>query len=123
MQRVWLVGGQMQEQQDLVELLRASGWWVQVFPSLDALERNGHEKPFAVVLDADRMELEDRDIRRVRKRWDSAGILIVSSQSYHPRLEGSMGTEICACIRRPLDDEEVNFLLRNVCGSGRLPKR
>jgi YesN/AraC family two-component response regulator len=65
-----------------------------------------------VVLDLDMVTVQNRFFRSLKSENPHVNILTVSSHPYHPHLKEAMTHDICACFRKPLDTEEIEFWLK-----------
>jgi DNA-binding NtrC family response regulator len=88
--------------------------------SLDELA-SAVQKSFchAVILDLDSLPVDNRFIRNLCK--DAPGLCVIgtSSRTFHPELEESMRAHISACLSKPVDEDELIFWLKSICGGPR----
>ena len=68
-----------------------------------------------VLLDLDSLPVDDRFILKLRKQIPSLPIVGISERSYHPELKESLSSQICACIVKPTDFEELIYCIRSFC--------
>jgi DNA-binding NtrC family response regulator len=67
-----------------------------------------------VLLDLDLASPGNEFFRRVKKLHPLLNILTMSERPFHPELREAMTHHICACLRKPLDIEELEFWLKTV---------
>jgi|APSaa5957512622_1039677.scaffolds.fasta_scaffold30014_2 DNA-binding NtrC family response regulator len=66
----------------------------------------------ALILDLDTVSLDNRSIRRISNLNPKKPILCTSADRIHPELEEAIGNYIYACISKPVDPEEILYLLK-----------
>lgn len=121
---------------DLVALIdRKSKGWIQVESRLEALDFRVHPAGSleevhtlaaqtgcqAVILDLDVVEIPNRFFRSLKQSYPGLTILATSSRPFHPHLKEAMTHHICACFRKPIEIEEMEYWLKAVVG--RAPAR
>jgi DNA-binding NtrC family response regulator len=65
-----------------------------------------------VILDMDTVAVDNRFFRELKRRAPGLSLLALSSRSYHPGLEEALGSHICACLAKPLDQEEFRYWMK-----------
>jgi DNA-binding NtrC family response regulator len=68
-----------------------------------------------VILDLDSLPVDNRFFKEFRRQNPGLPVMVLSSRSFHPELEQVMSKHICACIRKPLDPEELTYCIRSFC--------
>jgi len=115
-ERVLLASRDPAQQQDLQDQLGKAGYRVVHVDGLEEVsERLRREKISNLFLDLDGVTANDRFIRALTRQIPQLCIIVLSTRSHHPELRESMGGPICACIRKPLDPDEVLFCLESLC--------
>ncbi len=74
-----------------------------------------------VILDLDSLPVDNRSIKDLRRQHPGLRIMGLSSSSYHPELEQAMSDDICACLRKPLDLDELIYCIKSFCQNGDEP--
>jgi len=76
----------------------------------------------AVILDLDSLPVDNRFIRNLCK--DNPGLCVIgtSSRMFHPELEDSMRAYISACLSKPVDEDELIYWLKSICGGKPRPR-
>ncbi len=88
--------------------------------SLDELAAAVREKScHGVILDLDGLPVDNRFIRNLCKDNPDLCVIGVSTRTFHPELEESMRTHISACLSKPVDEDELIYWLKSICGRGR----
>ncbi|MDY0040019.1 MAG: hypothetical protein RBS57_06870 [Desulforhabdus sp.] len=73
----------------------------------------------AIILDLDTVPADDSFIKKLRGIHSALCIIFLSSRSFHPELKESFSNYVCACIKKPVNPEEVLFCLKNLCAAGK----
>jgi len=82
------------------------------FSSLDGLiESNRY---IAVVIDIDSVPIENRTIRHLSLKYPGFGFLCTSKNRFHPELKDAICYHIYACLNKPVDPDELFYLLRSI---------
>jgi DNA-binding NtrC family response regulator len=72
----------------------------------------------AVILDLDSLPVDNRFIRKLCKENPALCLIGTSRGTFHPELEESMRSHISACLSKPVDEDELIYWLKSVCGGG-----
>jgi DNA-binding NtrC family response regulator len=67
-----------------------------------------------VILDLDTLPVDKGFFRQLKKIEPSLCIMGLSSRSFHPGLEEAMSHHIYACLRKPVDQEELVFWIKSL---------
>ena len=67
-----------------------------------------------VILDLDSVPTDTFFFRQLKRSHPGLKIIVASRQSYHPELEEAMSHHIFAIISKPVDPDEIVFLLKNI---------
>lgn len=96
-------------------LLRALDYRVHFAQTLEEVQRLAKETGCRVViLDLDLVQIPNRFFRSLKKSHPDLTVLATSSRSFHPELREALTHHICACFRKPIVTEEVEFWLKTV---------
>ena len=68
----------------------------------------------AVIMDIDSVPLDNRSIRNLVLEYPGTCILCVSKDRFHPELKDAICYHIYACLRKPVDPDELQFWLRSI---------
>jgi DNA-binding NtrC family response regulator len=99
----------------LGEILARTQYRVKVFVNLEELQTYLHTDPCrAVIIDMDELPVDKQFFRNLKRLQPALSILALSSRSFHPELEEAMSRHIYACLNKPVDPEEMIFLLRGI---------
>lgn len=105
--------------QALCRWLREEHYEVVTPADVEHLEAELNRVEGAVLLlDLDSVPLPSSSIRLLRRRYPQLPIMVLSSRSFHPELASVMQSDIYACLRKPLDQEELLYWLRTLCKGG-----
>ncbi|KJS28903.1 MAG: hypothetical protein VR64_22615 [Desulfatitalea sp. BRH_c12] len=96
--------------------------------TIDALGGLAHaisEHEYAtVMIDLSCVPVDNRDIKDLRHRLPATHFIIISNSHFHPQLQEAIQQSIYACMVKPLDPDELLYLLRGIQGEcpGNPPK-
>ena len=65
------------------------------------------------ILDLDSLHVDNRLIRKLKRKNPSLRIIGFSSRSFHPELQEAMSSHIYACLGAPVDEEELVFWVKS----------
>ncbi len=120
---VMVVTSDKEHWRSLCALLRQSAYDAVRVESLDHLADNVERRNCRIViLDLDKMPVENRFLRQLRRDYPGLHIIGLSSRSFHPELEEAMSSHICACLGRPPDPDELVYCLKSLCGNAFAPE-
>jgi len=101
---------------NLCGLLKQENHNVVELYSLLSLKKIVQDTPCRVViLDLDSVPVDNRFIKEFRRQNPGLPIMVLSSRSFHPELEQVMSKHICACLRKPPDQEELLYCIKSFC--------
>jgi hypothetical protein len=103
------------EWEDLVSSLHADN--CQVIFSL-AMEKLGEcirkTGSIAVVIDLDFISVDNRAVRKYAQGFPEVSFFGASIDRFHPDLQDAISNHFCACLRKPIDLDEIVFWLRSL---------
>lgn len=67
-----------------------------------------------LLLDLDGKEITNRQIRDFRRSHAGVQIVAFSSRNYHPELKDSLREDVCACLGKPLNADELIYWLNSI---------
>lgn len=112
---VVVIDADQQQSRNLCTLLQHQGYRVIPLDSPDDLEGQLQTDPEVVVLlSLDTVAVDSQFLRTLKKKHPNLHLLGLSGLSYHPGLEEVIGTYLYACLRKPLDLEELHFWLKSI---------
>ena len=65
------------------------------------------------ILDLDSLAVDNRLIKKLKRKYPSLRIIGLSSRSFHPELQEAMSNHIYACLGTPVDEEELVFWVKS----------
>ncbi len=71
-----------------------------------------------VIFDLDSVTVDNRYFRDLKRRCPGLFIIAVSGRPIHPELKESLGNYIFACLGKPIDPDELIYLLRSIFCDG-----
>ncbi len=93
---------------------------IHSMPDLDRCLQKGH--CLVVIVDLDTVAIDNRVIRDLKIKNPGLYFLCVSSDRVHPELEDALYYHIYACFNKPVDPEELFYLLRSIFEDEANPK-
>ena len=73
-----------------------------------------------VIIDMDDLPVDRQLFRNLKRLLPKLNILALSSRTFHPELEEAMTRHIYACLNKPVDPEEMIYLLKSVYNAANL---
>jgi DNA-binding response OmpR family regulator len=114
-QAVIVAGKDTKECKQLCEMLQKEGYAATVVHTLDHIECSARQKsPWVVILDLDTLPIDNRCIRQLFNGNPGICIIAISSRSFHPELKEAITTYFSACLRKPLDVDELLYWLKSI---------
>jgi DNA-binding NtrC family response regulator len=92
---------------------------LQSFQMFEGLPEN--EPLTAVLIDLDSVAISNIDIRNFKRENPNVPLLAISYKPFHPDLQESMRSHIFACVSKPVDPDELIFLLNSALENGASP--
>ncbi len=87
--------------------------------SIATLAELCRKRPFtAVLLDLDTAAVDNRTVKNLSRQFPGLLLFAVSERRFHPDLQESMERFIFACLRYPVDPEELSIVMKGI-GDGR----
>jgi DNA-binding NtrC family response regulator len=121
---VVVIDADIQHGRQVCGLLQGLNYSVSLIHSLKDLEQELLKDPeVAVILDLDTVPVNNQFFRGLKKIHPQLHILGVSKLSYHPGLEEVIGSHLFACLVKPLDIEELCFMLKSISENLSSPAR
>ncbi|MGO9566257.1 MAG: hypothetical protein ACLP5H_01825 [Desulfomonilaceae bacterium] len=68
----------------------------------------------AVILDLDTVPVDNHHFRDLKRKYPRLSILVVSDRLLHPELKEAMTTHIYACLCKPLDPDDLVYLVKSI---------
>jgi DNA-binding NtrC family response regulator len=101
--------------QDLVELLAGRQYPTSSIHILSDLEEHLVKGSYlAVILDIDSIPVDNRLIRKLTIKYPEVHFLCTSKDRFHPNLKDAICYHIYACLTKPVDPDEIFYLLRSI---------
>jgi len=114
-QSVILVGASREQLLELTTTLESNGFQVLRCPSILDLGQLGEEKDrLVVILDLDSALVTNRVLRDVKRKNSALQIIGISSRPFHPELKEAIATHIYACLCKPVDPDELIYLVKSI---------
>jgi len=112
---VFILSTDQREIKQLCSILSEGRFGSRVFSRLDDLEADlNRSDSLAAILDVDSVPLSNRIIRILKDSFPKLNIFCTSQHRLHPELQDALSRHICACLRKPVDPDEVQFWLKSI---------
>jgi DNA-binding NtrC family response regulator len=113
--RVFIVSTDEKEAEYLAGILPEDRFELKAFPHLEELTLQLRRSDCRLaILDVDSVPLTSRDIRHLKRDCPKVTLFCTSMQRLHPELQEALSHDICACLNKPVDSEELQFWLKSV---------
>lgn len=113
--KILILSTDEKECEDLGKVLETRGYHLITVRTLPDIEHYFHKHQCRLVfLDLDSVPLDNRTIRQVTLENPGLYLLALSRDLYHPELKESIGCHIYACINKPMDPEEIFYLIESI---------
>jgi len=110
-----IVGKNKSECCGVIKLVEEENYTGIAANSIPALEKLITEKEYmAVLIDIDTVLIGNRELRTLTLKYPESPFLCMSNDKYHPELEEAICYHIYACINKPINSDELFFLLRSI---------
>ena len=70
------------------------------------------------LINLDNLALDKRFFKNIKSNHPELRILGLSDRSFHPELEEAISQHIFACLKKPVDPDELIFLLKSIFDNG-----
>ena len=67
-----------------------------------------------IIIDLDTLPVDKRFFRDLKRLHPKIHIIGLSEHSFHPELEEAISQHIFACVNKPVDPEEIIYLLKSI---------
>ncbi len=120
---VGILGADPHETSTICRLIQTGAYRTRVFGSLAELHRCSPEEWLAVILDIDSLPLDNRTIRNLTSTYPAVAFFCTSRERFHPEIKEAICHHLFACLNKPIDADELHYLLKCVSDDGRTPER
>lgn len=103
------------EWNQIARILKEHGYDALSTVEIASLDRLMEETECRVVIvDLDYCPADNRFFRLLKTTRPEVTIFAISDRPFHPELKEALATHICACLRKPLDVDELVFWLKAI---------
>lgn len=104
---------------NLCQLLREHHCPSESLRTLEELERRISENDIlAVIIDIDSVPVDNRTIRNLTLQHPALYFFCLSERRFHPELANAIGSYLYACIKKPIDPDELFFWIDSIRKEG-----
>jgi len=113
--RIILVDADRNHRSTICAILERGSYRATPLHSIHVLEGSLLENDcLAVVIDIDTIQVDNRYIRELTVGHPQIYFFGLSSEAFHPELKEAICYHIYACIRKPVDPDELLYWLRSI---------
>lgn len=113
--RVLIACRNQSEWQDLEEKLKERKFFVDQAKSFVTIKKNLQERQYlALIIDIDSITIDNITIRQLTLDFPGVPLFCISLDKFHPELKDAICYHIYACIKKPMDYEELHFWLQSI---------
>ncbi|MEW6531745.1 MAG: hypothetical protein AB1473_12985 [Thermodesulfobacteriota bacterium] len=77
----------------------------------------------ALIMDLDTVPVENRHFRHLKNANPGLCIVAISGRPFHPELKEAIATHIYACLYKPVDPDELIYLVKSIFSNQTASKR
>lgn len=116
---ILMVTSDLAQSQEIVRLAKDKPFEIQLCESAEEAARilSAPGTAIIAIFDLDRMDLDERYFRQLPKAPGRC-LLAISHSPFHPDLKEAIGQHLIACLRKPIDSDELLFLLDSLAKNG-----
>ncbi len=115
-QTILILGTDKDQFNQIADLLGKNGYQTEIKNNFSLPAGKLQDNTIAaVIIDIDDTPQDNRVFRRFKQDNPNIVLLAVSSRPFHPELKESMEKYIFACTSKPVDPDEILFLLKSGC--------
>ena len=104
-----------EQAQALCNLLEQAAYGSSVAGDLAELETKLANRPYlAVMIDVDTVVIDNRTMRELTLRHPGVYFFCLSHRRFHPELKDAICYHIYACLNKPVNPDELFYLLRSI---------
>lgn len=103
--------------QDLCGIIEDGPYLTTIYPDLTELETGLRtESHMAAILDLNSVSVDNRTIRRLAREFPTVRFFC-TSHHFHPELKDAISYHLFACLRKPVDPDELHYFLECIRSS------
>jgi DNA-binding NtrC family response regulator len=109
------VGSEIYLSDEIKSILDEGGYEIESCESIEeATQKLDRTWSSVLLIDLDGKEITNRQIRDFRRSHKEVQIVAFSSRTYHPELKESLREDVCACLAKPLNPDELVYWLNSI---------
>jgi len=113
--KVLVLDAEKESCQVLCKILEEQNYSTTALSSISDLEGQLENGGYLVViLDIDSISVDNRVIRKITQGYPGIYFLCTSRDRFHPELEDAICNNIYACLAKPIDTDELFYLLKSI---------
>ena len=114
-----VVDSDRKQSRELCTMLEEGDYLVAPIHSLKNLKNHIKQNDCqAVIVDLDSMPVDNRMIRELTKLNPRIHFFCMSKKRFHPELEEAIYNHFFACLYKPIDPDELFYLLKSIHENG-----
>lgn len=113
--KIFILSTDKPEIENLDFILSESRFASKAFEQLEELKTAlARSNCRVAILDVDSVPLTNRTIRLLKDSHPEVTLFCISLSRLHPELQDALSHDICACLNKPVDPEELRFWLKAI---------
>ncbi len=113
--KVIVLNANEDECQEMSNLLNGQGFNPIVVHRLEGLRDILKESNCIVaIIDIDSVHLDNRTVQNLRQQFPEVYFLCTSKNRFHPELKDAIYYHIYACLKKPVDPDELFYWVRSI---------
>ena len=121
------MGTETEDAHTLVRFLEVEGFQVEIeapHQHISLFSRQVREVGCqTVIIDLDDLPFESRYFRDLKRQNPKLNVIGLSEKSFHPELAEAISIHMYACLKKPVDTDEISYLLKSVFDNTEGPER
>ena len=113
-----LIGTESKDIQTLIRFLEEEKFRVAIempHQEISPLSRKIQEGGCrAVIIDLDGVSFKPYYFRDLKRRHPQLNVIGLSERSFHPELADAISSHMYACLKKPVDTDEISYLLKGI---------
>jgi DNA-binding NtrC family response regulator len=112
---IMVLNADLKESQEIGSLLEQAGYVpVVIHRKEDLYGQLKVLRCLTVILDVDTIRLDNREIKELTRKFPNVSFLCTSKDPFHPELKEAICNHIYACLKKPVDPDELFYWLKSI---------
>jgi DNA-binding NtrC family response regulator len=113
--KILVMNANVQESKNLCSLLNQHHFLTAPIDSISKLETTLKDSGYAAaIVDLDTIPISNRHFKSLSTKYPGIRLLCMSTKQFHPELQDAISHYIYACLKKPVDTDELFFWLKSI---------